>query len=137
MPLLGKLPVFKTIRDFGRKYGVFLWGICQSLGQLEEIYGKEDTRAWLGVPEVIQIFGVNEYETAKMICDRSGDFTVVQESTGRSSGRSGREQSGSTSKTNNRQGTKAALITPDEVLTLYVDENGVPDEQILFIRGRH
>ena len=137
MPLLGKMAVLRTIRDFGRKFGVYLWAIAQNLGQLEQAYGKEDLQSWLGTPEIVQIYGVGDIESAKMLSERCGDFTAEQTSESKSRGRTeGRSGSSSSNSGQNVQGTKAALITPDELMTMALDAAGIPDEQIVFIRGR-
>jgi type IV secretion system protein VirD4 len=44
---LGKLKALETARDTGAKYGVVLHLLYQSLGQLEEAWGRTGMRAWI------------------------------------------------------------------------------------------
>lgn len=141
MPRLGSMRVLATARDVARKHSLFVWAIVQDLGQLEEAYKKTGARSWLASPAVLQFFGVNDLETARMLSERCGDYTAIQESEGTAKGNTSKGAdlwpgSWSDTKTKNSQPTRATLISPDEILSLTVDENGNPDEQLLFIRGR-
>lgn len=44
---LGRLKPLETARDTGRKYGVSLHLLFQSVGQLAEAWGREGARAWI------------------------------------------------------------------------------------------
>lgn len=141
MPRLGRMQVLATARDVARKHALYVWAIVQDLAQLEEAFKKTGQRSWLASPAVLQFFGVNDFETAEMLSKRCGDYTAIQESESTSKGRTsnaGHGSSGSTSNTKSEssQPTRAALIPPDEILSLTVDENGTPEEQLLFVRGR-
>jgi hypothetical protein len=124
-----------------RKHSLYVWGIVQDLAQLEDAFKKTGQRSWLASPAVLQFFGVNDLETAEMLSKRCGDYTALQESENTSKGHTnnaGGASSGSSSNTKGRniQGTRTALISPDEIMSLMVDAKGVPEEQLLFIRGR-
>jgi type IV secretory pathway TraG/TraD family ATPase VirD4 len=41
------MKTLETARDIGRKYGVSLHMLFQSVGQMAEAWGREGTRAWL------------------------------------------------------------------------------------------
>lgn len=138
MPRLGRMEILSTARDIARKYGLYLWAIVQDLGQVEERYKKTGVRSWLASPAVLQFFGVSDLETAEMLSKRCGDYTAIQQSESKSRGRTTTSGSGSSSNTTsqNAQGTKVALISPDEIMSLAVDKDGVPEEQLLILRGR-
>lgn len=138
MPRLGRLQALATARDIARKYGLYVWAIVQDLGQLEAAYQKTGVRSWLATPAVLQLFAVNDIETAEMAVKRCGKYTAVTESSSRSRGRSSGSGAGSTStnRSDTTQATAADLITIDDVMTLAVDERGKPIEQLLFVRGR-
>jgi type IV secretion system protein VirD4 len=138
MPRLGRMEILSTSRDIARKYALYVWAIVQDLGQLEEAYKKTGVRSWLASPAVLQFFGVSDLETAEMLSRRFGDYTAVQESESNSRGKTTTSGSGSSSNTTSKnvQGTKVALISPDEIMSLAVDKDGVPEEQLLMLRGR-
>ncbi len=138
MPLLGKMDILMTMLTFGRKFGLLLWAIAQDLGQIEEAYGRTGLRSWTATPAITQVLAVNDLETAEMLSKRCGDFTAEQESESTSKGRTRNPTSGSTSDTTSesKQGTRTALVPPDEIMSLMVDDDGNPEEQLLFVRGR-
>ncbi len=140
MPRLGQMKVLKTARDFGRKFGIVLWAVIQDLGQLEEAWGKEGAKGWLATPVIRQFFGVADDDTAEMISSMCGDFTAHTESVGanvgdsRNPGQVGLGRSAGYSR--NEQGQQTRLIAKSEVLTMATDARGIPDEQIILIRGQ-
>jgi type IV secretion system protein VirD4 len=134
MPRLGKLKVLSTARDIARKYGLYLWAIVQDLGQLEEAYKKTGERSWLATPAVKQFFGVNDLETAKMLSELCGYQTALVESTSVSTARNRGKSGGATTTTSrSTQPQKVPLIAPEDILRLATDEEGRPEEQLLFI----
>lgn len=138
MPRLGRMEILSTSRDIARKYALYVWAIVQDLGQVEEYYKKTGVRSWIASPAILQFFGVSDLETAEMLSKRCGDYTAIQESESKSKGRTTTSGSGSSSNTTsqNAQGTRVALIAPDEIMSLAVDKDGVPEEQLLILRGR-
>ena len=74
----------------------------------------------------------------RLLSERVGDYTAVQQSESTTRGRTRQGGSGcsSNTKSQNSAGTRAALISIDEILSLTVDDAGNPEEQLLFIRGR-
>ncbi|MBF0562182.1 MAG: type IV secretory system conjugative DNA transfer family protein [Alphaproteobacteria bacterium] len=127
MPRLGRLQVLATARDVARKYGLYVWAIVQDLGQLEEAYKKTGVRSWLASPAVLQFFGVNDLETAEMLCKRCEKYTGHQKSTSTSRGRNnGRGGGGSTSVTTSEsyQQTPVELISISEIMAMATDEEG-------------
>jgi type IV secretion system protein VirD4 len=81
---LGHMDVIDDAVDKFRGYGVRLFFLFQSLGQLKKCFpeGQEQTL----LSNVTQIFaGVNDNETAKYVSERLGKETIIVESGGTSS----------------------------------------------------
>jgi type IV secretion system protein VirD4 len=104
---LGRMrPVEQGISLVGA-YGVGFWLLIQDLAQLRATYG-ESWPTFLANAEVLQAFGINDWETAEHLSRLAGETTVrVDESHERA----------------------RRLITADEVRRL------APDLQLLFVRG--
>ncbi len=140
MPRLGRFSMLETARDAGRGLGITLWAIVQDLGQLEKHYGKEGLRGWLESSQVKTFFGIGDVDTARLLSEALGKFTaeistksINKGSVARPSGAMGSINSG----TGQNQSLVARdLLTTDEIMRLAVDVNGVPDEQIVFMRNR-
>jgi len=121
---LGYLRILETARDAGRKYGITLTMIFQSLGQMREAYGGRDaTSKWFESASWISFAAINDPDTADYISKRCGETTVEVEQTNRSSGMKGASRSRS------KQLSRRPLILPHEVLRMRADE------QIVFTAG--
>jgi len=121
---LGYLRILETARDAGRKYGITLTMIFQSLGQMREAYGGRDaTSKWFESASWISFSAINDPDTADYISKRSGDTTVEVDQTNRSSGMKG------SSRSRSKQLNRRPLILPHEVLRMRTDE------QIVFTSG--
>jgi len=121
---LGYLRVLETARDAGRKYGITLALIFQSIGQMREAYGGRDASSkWFESASWISFAAINDPETAEYISKRCGDTTVEVDQTNRSSGMKG------SSRSRSKQLTRRPLILPHEVLRMR------GDEQIVFTAG--
>ena len=84
---LGYLRILETTRDAGRKYGITLTMIFQSIGQMREAYGGRDaTSKWFESASWISFAAINDPDTADYISKRCGDTTVEVDQTNRSSG---------------------------------------------------
>jgi type IV secretion system protein VirD4 len=74
---LGRMrPVEQGISLVGG-YGVGFWLLIQDLAQLRAIYG-ESASTFLANAEVLQAFGINDYETAEHLSRLAGEMTVEQ-----------------------------------------------------------
>lgn len=139
MPRLRKMEILETARDAGRGYGITLWAIVQDLGQLEKHYGEAGRRSWLESSQIKTFFGISDPETATMLADMLGQLTIEVTSTGQSTGRSGKTTDffgqNTDSRNTNTNLTARALMTADEIMRMAVDKDGVPDEQLVFLRG--
>ena len=121
---LGYLRILETARDAGRKYGITLTMIFQSLGQMREAYGGRDaTRKGFESASWISFSAINDPDTADYISRRCGDTTVEVDQTNRSSGMKG------SSRSRSKQLSRRPLILPHEVLRMRADE------QIVFTSG--
>lgn len=121
---LGYMRILETARDAGRKYGIMLTMIYQSIGQMRETYGGRDAASkWFESASWISFAAINDPETADYISKRCGTTTVEIDQVSRSF------QSKGTSRTRSKQLAARALIQPHEVLRMRADE------QIVFTAG--
>lgn len=121
---LGYLRILETARDAGRKYGITLTMIFQSIGQMREAYGGRDaTSKWFESASWISFSAINDPDTADYISKRCGDTTVEVDQTNRSTGMKG------SSRSRSKQLSRRPLIMPHEVLRMR------SDEQIVFTSG--
>ncbi|MCA8927023.1 MAG: type IV secretory system conjugative DNA transfer family protein [Alphaproteobacteria bacterium] len=111
---LGPMRMAERAMAEGRGYGVRMWPILQDLNQLKDSY-KDGWQTFIGNARVVQFFGTADVFTAEYVSKMLGKTTVW------SSGSSGNRESTSE--------TGRALMTPDEVMHLGVDE------ELLFVRG--
>ncbi|MGL4197491.1 MAG: Ti-type conjugative transfer system protein TraG, partial [Allorhizobium sp.] len=121
---LGYMRILETARDAGRKYGITLTMIYQSIGQLRETYGGRDASSkWFESASWISFAAINDPETADYISRRCGTTTVEIDQVSRSF------QSRGSSRTRSKQLAARPLIQPHEVLRMRADE------QIVFTAG--
>ncbi len=112
-------------RAMGRMagYGVQLWPILQDVHQLRAIYGKR-AGTFLSNAGLLQVFGVNDHESARLVSDLLGQETVLFQTMSRALDA---EKSGLSF---SEQRAARALITPDEV------RNMPARAQLLFVSGQ-
>lgn len=121
---LGYLRILETARDAGRKYGISLVLLFQSIGQMRETYGGRDaTSKWFESASWVSFSAINDPDTADYISRRCGNTTVEVDQLSRSTQISG------TSRTRSKQLAARPLIFPEEVLRMR------GDEQIIFTAG--
>lgn len=121
---LGYMRILETARDAGRKYGITLTLIFQSIGQMREAYGGRDaTSKWFESASWISFAAINDPDTADYISKRCGDTTVEVDQTNRSTGMKG------SSRSRSKQLSSRRLILPHEVMRMRTDE------QIVFTAG--
>lgn len=121
---LGFLRILETARDAGRKYGISLVLLFQSIGQMREAYGGRDaTSKWFESASWVSFAAINDPDTADYISRRCGNTTVEVDQLSRSSQMSG------SSRTRSKHLTARPLILPEEVLLMR------GDEQIIFTAG--
>ena len=121
---LGYMRILETARDAGRKYGITLVMIYQSIGQMRETYGGRDAASkWFESASWISFAAINDPETADYISRRCGMTTVEIDQVSRSF------QAKGSSRTRSKQLAARPLIQPHEVLRMRADE------QIVFTAG--
>ena len=121
---LGYMRILETTRDAGRKYGITLAMIYQSIGQMRETYGGRDAASkWFESSSWISFAAINDQETADYISRRCGMTTVEIDQVSRSS------QLRGSSRTRSKQLAARPLIQAHEVLCMRADE------QIVFTAG--
>ncbi len=121
---LGYLRILETARDAGRKYGISLVLLFQSIGQMRETYGGRDaTSKWFESASWVSFAAINDPETADYISRRCGNTTVEVDQLSRTAQMSG------SSRTRSRQLAARPLILSEEVLRMR------GDEQIVFTAG--
>ena len=121
---LGPMRIIETARDAGRKYGVTLLMLYQSIGQMREAYGGADaTSKWFESASWVSFAAINDPDTADYISRRCGLTTVEADQISRS------VQAKGSSQTRSKQLASRPLIQPHEVLRMR------SDEQIVFTSG--
>ncbi|WP_036564420.1 Ti-type conjugative transfer system protein TraG [Brucella intermedia] len=114
---LGYMRIIETARDAGRKYGVTLLMMFQSLGQMREAFGGRDaTSKWFESASWVSFSAINDPETAEYISKRCGMTTVEVGQVSRTSRDMG------SSRTRSAQLSQRPLILPHEVAQMRADE---------------
>lgn len=120
---LGHLGAVERAMGLMAGYGVQLWPILQDIHQLRATYGQR-AGTFLSNAAVLQVFGVNDHESARLVSDLLGQETTVFQTMGRALDS---EKSGISF---GEQHTARPLLTPDEVRNL-------PEHvQLLFLSGQ-
>ena len=120
---LGYLAPVERAMGLMAGYGVQLWPILQDIHQLRATYGKR-AGTFLSNAGVLQVFGVNDHDTARLVSDLLGQETVVFQTVARALDS---EQSGLSF---SQHHTGRPLLTPDEV------RNMAEQNQLLFLAAR-
>jgi type IV secretion system protein VirD4 len=120
---LGHLAPVERAMGLMAGYGVQLWPILQDVHQLRATYGQR-AGTFLSNAGVLQVFGVNDHDSARLVSDLLGQETVVFQTMARAldSEKSGISYS--------QQHTARPLLTPDEVRNLPAQA------QLLFLAGQ-
>ena len=120
---LGYLAPVERAMGLMAGYGVQLWPILQDIHQLRATYGKR-AGTFLSNAGILQVFGVNDHDTARLVSDLLGQETVVFQTVARALDS---EQSGLSF---SQHHTGRPLLTPDEV------RNMAEQNQLLFLAAR-
>ena len=127
---LGNMSLIPVARDAGRKYGITLVMVYQSLGQLRDQWGGKDAVSdWFESTSWQSFSAITDVDTAKWLSERCGYYTqeIVTYS---QQARSGGKGSGGVSVSASTALQKRALIMPDEIINTMRR-----DEQLLFVGG--
>ena len=87
---LGPMKILETARDAGRKYGITMQLLYQSVGQLERQWGREGKREWYDGVSHRTYAAVQDLETAKELEETFGHYAVMATSEGFNTGSSGK-----------------------------------------------
>ncbi|WP_223306351.1 type IV secretory system conjugative DNA transfer family protein [Mameliella alba] len=117
---LGRLEAVERAMGLMAGYGLQLWPILQDMSQLKDLYG-ERAGTFIANAGVQQVFGVNDFETAKWLSQMIGQETAGFQTDSFKPG-------DGPSFSNNLTGRD--LLTPDEVMQL------PPDRQLLRVQGQ-
>ena len=120
---LGRLEPVERAMGLMAGYGIQLWPILQDVHQLRALYDRR-AGTFLSNAGVLQVFGVNDHDSAKLVSDLLGQETVVFETMSRAI------DSDETGISFGSQHVGRPLLTPDEVRTLR------EDLQLLFLAGQ-
>jgi type IV secretion system protein VirD4 len=82
---LGHLAPIERAMGLMAGYGVQLWPILQDVHQLRATHGQR-AGTFLSNAGVLQVFGVNDHESARLVSDMLGQETVVFQTMGRALG---------------------------------------------------
>jgi type IV secretion system protein VirD4 len=146
---LGRLKALETARDTGRKYGVVLHMLWQSVGQMAETWGREGARAWTDAMSWIGYAAIRAGGAGKDVSEQIGTHGVVAYSEGDNQGQQkpwglafGSRSKGTTT---NAHEIKRALATAPELQQdlredeiIIVPSNGLPIRcgRAIFFRRR-
>jgi type IV secretion system protein VirD4 len=120
---LGQLEPVERAMGLVAGYGVQLWPILQDIHQLRALYGRR-AGTFLSNAAVLQIFGVNDHDSAQLVSDLLGQETLVFETMSRAI------DAQETGLSYGQQHVGRPLLTPDEVRTLPASR------QLLFLAGQ-
>jgi type IV secretion system protein VirD4 len=128
---LGYMGVLEQARDAGRKYGITLLLLCQSLGQLVGQWGREGKQAWYDATSWRLFAAVQDPDTARELSAMCGEYGVVAMAQGNTAGSQGRGIGTSSSgRSENRSEIRRALIKPEEFI-----QDTRADEAFVLARG--
>lgn len=119
---LGNMPILERVRDIGRGAGMSIMMILQTMAQLEDIYGREGAKKWLGALPVKLFFGLSDADSAEYVSKMIGEAEVTTRNVSRNVGgsRKGVEWVGTSSdgKSESEQVQARRLLAIEEALKL-------------------
>lgn len=126
--LLGYMRPLEEARDRGRKYGVTLMLLYQSIGQLEKHFGREGATSWFEGCAFVSYAAIKSMETARDLSAKCGDMSVYVTGTSQNAGLIGSESSCRSTRSVSTQ--RRPLILPHEIT-----QTMRKDEQIIIVQG--
>ena len=117
---LGRLEAVERAMGLMAGYGLQLWPILQDMSQLKDLYGDR-ANTFIANAGVQQVFGVNDFETAKWLSQMIGQETTGFQTDSYKPG-------DAPNFSNNLTGRD--LLTPDEIMQM------PPDLQLLRVQGQ-
>ena len=117
---LGRLEAVERAMGLMAGYGLQLWPILQDMSQLRDLYGQRAS-TFVANAGVQQVFGVNDFETAKWLSQTMGQGTIGYQTESHKPG---------DMPTTGTSITGRDLLTPDEIMQL------PPELQLLRVQGQ-
>lgn len=126
--LLGYIRILEEARDRGRKYGITLMLMYQSVGQLERHFGKDGATSWIEGCAFTSYAAIKALDTARNVSAQCGEMTVEVQGRSRNVGWSNSNSGGRKSESISFQ--RRPLIMPHEIT-----QSMRKDEQIIIVQG--
>ncbi|MGV2114184.1 Ti-type conjugative transfer system protein TraG [Agrobacterium salinitolerans] len=127
--LLGYMRVLEEARDRGRKYGISMMLMYQSVGQLERHFGKDGATSWIDGCAFASYAAIKALDTARNVSAQCGEMTVEVKGSSRNIGWDTKNSASRKSENVNFQ--RRPLIMPHEIT-----QSMRKDEQIIIVQGR-
>lgn len=125
--LLGYMRVLEEARDRGRKYGVSMMMMYQSVGQLERHFGNDGAVSWIDGCAFASYAAIKALDTARNVSAQCGEMTVEVRGSSRNLGWNTKD---SASRSENITFQRRPLIMPHEIT-----QSMRKDEQIIIVPG--
>lgn len=126
--LLGYMRVLEEARDRGRKYGISMMLMYQSVGQMERHFGKDGATSWIDGCAFASYAAIKALDTARNVSAQCGEMTVEVKGSSRNIGWDMKNTSSRRSESVNFQ--RRPLIMPHEIT-----QSMRKDEQIIIVQG--
>ena len=126
--LLGYMRVLEEARDRGRKYGISMMLMYQSVGQLERHFGKDGAVSWIDGCAFASYAAIKALDTARNVSAQCGEMTVEVKGSSRNIGWDTKNSASRKSESVNFQ--RRPLIMPHEIT-----QSMRKDEQIIVVQG--
>ena len=126
--LLGYMRVLEEARDRGRKYGISMMLMYQSVGQLERHFGKDGAVSWIDGCAFASYAAIKALDTARNVSAQCGEMTVEVKGSSRNIGWDTKNSASRKSESVNFQ--RRPLIMPHEIT-----QSMRKDEQIIIVQG--
>jgi len=126
--LLGYMRVLEEARDRGRKYGISMMLMYQSVGQLERHFGKDGATSWIDGCAFASYAAIKALDTARNVSAQCGEMTVEVKGSSRNIGWN--TKNGASRKSESVNFQRRPLIMPHEIT-----QSMRKDEQIIIVQG--
>ncbi|MBW9064635.1 Ti-type conjugative transfer system protein TraG [Rhizobium herbae] len=126
--LLGYMRVLEEARDRGRKYGISMMLMYQSVGQLERHFGKDGATSWIDGCAFASYAAIKALDTARNVSAQCGEMTVEVKGISRNIGWDTNNSASRKSESVSFQ--RRPLIMPHEIT-----QSMRKDEQIIIVQG--
>ena len=116
---LGHMSILEMARDAGRKYGITMHLIYQSVGQIVQQWGVEGQRAWYEAASWRGYAAIKDLQTSRELSAVIGEYSALSWSEGENTGRSGKgieSRSRSSGSGVTYHATGRAVIRADEIM---------------------